>query len=186
MPVLEGALERSIALAASMDSRGYGRRGKSTGLSRRLASTLLLAGIMVICVGLYLLLDGSNGTPIGLPMMAVGSLGLAGSIVVGGRHSTRTRYRPDQWKSPEWLVAVSGGVAVALMFMAGRTGADLNPSTNPLELPTLSFLSVLAVLVGITPAIVTPLQPSLVNQAPLMDQPLSVQPEPTRKAEVGA
>jgi hypothetical protein len=52
MPVLEEALERSLALAAAMDSRGYGRRAEVPAATRRLtaATTLLgLAGIASAC-----------------------------------------------------------------------------------------------------------------------------------------
>lgn len=179
MPVLEGAMERSVALAASMDSRGYGRRGDLTGLHRRVASLFLLVGLMAICVGLYVMLDGSTTTPVGLPLTAIGSLVLAGSLMVRGRHSLRTRYRPDPWVTPEWMVALASGLVVVLMELAGRFGADLNPSTNPLELPTLSILAVTAIAVGIAPAVVAPLPPTQLGESLT-----SAVPEPVVESEV--
>lgn len=160
MPVLEGALERSVALAASMDSRGYGRRGTATPLNRRVASVLLLGGLLVICAGLYLALDGSSATPIGLPVMAIGSAALAGSLIVRGRQSQRTRYRPDPWVAPEWLVSATGALVVVLMVVAGRFGG-LDPSTNPIEMPAVPLVGFAAVLVGLLPVVVAPFPPML-------------------------
>src|SRR5680860_814369 len=45
MPVLEGAHERSIELAAAMDSRGYGRTTDSSRVSRHLTGVLTFGGL---------------------------------------------------------------------------------------------------------------------------------------------
>ena len=45
VPVLDGALERSLNLAASMESRGYGRSVHRDARSRRQATALTLAGL---------------------------------------------------------------------------------------------------------------------------------------------
>ena len=57
VPVLEDALERSLALAAGMDARGYGRAGGLTRGRRRLTGALMLAGLCGLCVGTYAVLD---------------------------------------------------------------------------------------------------------------------------------
>ena len=51
VPVLEDALERSLALAAGMDTRGYGRSGGASRAERRLTGALMLAGLVGVCVG---------------------------------------------------------------------------------------------------------------------------------------
>ena len=51
VPVLEDALERSLALAAGMDARGYGRAAGLTRSRRRLTGALMLAGLCGVCVG---------------------------------------------------------------------------------------------------------------------------------------
>jgi energy-coupling factor transport system permease protein len=51
VPVLEDALERSLALAAGMDTRGYGRAGGQTRGRRRLTGALMLVGLCGLCVG---------------------------------------------------------------------------------------------------------------------------------------
>jgi len=45
LPVLEDALERSLDLAAAMDSRGYGRQAPVSRAARRTTATLILAGL---------------------------------------------------------------------------------------------------------------------------------------------
>ena len=71
MPVLEGALERSVALAAAMDSRGYGRRGEQGPAARRAASTLLLAGLACASIGTYALLSAGIPAPVGGALVVV-------------------------------------------------------------------------------------------------------------------
>jgi energy-coupling factor transport system permease protein len=159
VPVLEDALARSLALAAAMDSRGYGR---DTGLSpsaRRLTGGLVLAGLLGLCVGAYGLLDGSGPAFIGLPMLLLGGgLALAG-LVLGSRRVRRSRYRPDRWRRTEILVAASGLVAAAATFavplLGPGLGADaLIPSAVPLTAPTLAPLPTAGVLAALLPVLV--------------------------------
>lgn len=156
MPVLEGALDRAIHLAASMDSRGYGRRGELSPMMRRTTAVATLAGLMVICVGLYLLMDASTAPGFGLPAMAVGSSALAFSLIATGRRSNRTRYRPDPWGFPEWLVSAGAVLAVVGLVVAARLGGDIDPSVNPIELPGLPIIAAVGILVGVLPAFVAP------------------------------
>ena len=73
IPVLEDALDRSRALAAAMDSRGYGStNGQSRG-SRRLTGALVLGGLLGVCVGIYGLLDGSTPRYLGAPVLLAGA-----------------------------------------------------------------------------------------------------------------
>ena len=60
LPVLEGALERSVALAAAMDARGYGRTAQVP--PRRTATTavLTLGGLLGVCAGTYGLLAAAG------------------------------------------------------------------------------------------------------------------------------
>lgn len=169
MPVLEGALERSLELAAAMDSRGYGRRaGVSVGQRRRTGG-LLLGGLMGVCAGVYGLLDGGGPPPLGMPLL-LGGLVLAGAgLVLGGRRSPRTRYRPDPWTLPEWLVAGSG-VAAALVLVSVAVSGEpaLHPSTYPLEWPVLPLLPTVAVLLALLPAAAAPVPPrTLTRRTPV-------------------
>jgi energy-coupling factor transport system permease protein len=161
IPVLEDALERSLALAAAMDSRGYGRTGNATRGSRRVTATLMLTGLLGLCIGATGLLDASAPAALGLPMLLVGSLLCCGGLAVGGRRIKRTRYRPDPWRAPEWLVVVSGVVtAVVLCTGIGFDSSALSPSYYPLAWPGLPPVAVLAILAAAVAAVAAPPPPS--------------------------
>ena len=151
VPVLEGALTRSVALAASMDARGYGRRGAGATRGVLAAAT---GGLLALCVGTYGLLDPSSPPALGFPAMALGAMLLAVTLVSGSRRSTRTRYRPDPWRWPEWVV-VAAGVAAPLA-LSWADPLALHPPTNPLTVPTVPFVAVAGLLLALTPAFVAP------------------------------
>jgi energy-coupling factor transport system permease protein len=160
IPVLEGALTRSVALAASMDARGYGRRSGDR-RAHRLGVAATFGGLLTISVGTYGLLDASAPTILGFPAMALGALLLTAAIASGSKRSGRSRYRPDVWRWPEWVVAATGLVPPVVLVVAGHLNGDpLHPSTNPLAAPTAPLVAVLAILVALVPAVVAPRPPS--------------------------
>src|ERR687890_1683169 len=109
MPVLEGALERSVDLAAAMDARGYGRLTDAGRVSRRVTAALAFGGLLGVCLGSYGLLDATASGWLGTPMLVVGVLVAGTGLRLGGRRTGRTRYRPDPWALPEWLGGGPGG-----------------------------------------------------------------------------
>ncbi|MCK8681306.1 energy-coupling factor transporter transmembrane protein EcfT [Streptomyces lichenis] len=159
LPVLEGALERSVAVAASMDARGFGRTAPVPAAVRRLTAVLTLGGLFAVVIGVYGLLTaggtgGEAGIGYGLPCAAAGTaLALAG-LRLGGRRSVRTRYRPDRWGVRAWLVAGSGLLVAALVLALDSPA--LHPGVVPLEAPGLPLWPALAVLPGLLPAFVAP------------------------------
>ncbi|MFI6086910.1 energy-coupling factor transporter transmembrane component T [Streptomyces sp. NPDC051218] len=156
LPVLEGALERSVALAAAMDARGFGRSAPVPAGVRRVTAFLTLGGLMGVCVGTYGLLT-ADGTAYGLPVLAVGLLAALAGLRLGGRRSVRTRYRPDPWGVRAWLVAGSGIAVAGLMIWAATYDASaLHPGVVPLTAPTLPLWPAAAVLIGLLPAFVAP------------------------------
>jgi energy-coupling factor transport system permease protein len=159
VPVLEDALERSLKLAASMDARGYGRAGTATPGERRTTGTLLVAGLLGLCVGTYAFLDATAPRILAAPLLVLGVLLAGAGFVAAGRRVQRTTYRPDPWRLAEWLTAASGVAAAVLTTLA-----------DPLVLvpdvalaPGLSVLALVAVTVGLLPAFLTP-QPALQGQ----------------------
>jgi energy-coupling factor transport system permease protein len=157
LPVLEGALERSVALAAAMDSRGYGRRGSVPAARRRTASAMLLGGLVASCIGAYGLVSADAPVWLGLPMLVLGvSIAVIG-VAAAGRASIRTRYRPDPWLTAEWLVTGSGVAVAAIFAVAAWAGiAGLIAPVDPPAWPTLPPAGVLGVLVALLPAVVAP------------------------------
>lgn len=156
MPILEGALERSVDLAAAMDSRGYGRTTTADPRTRRLTSALVVVGSMGACLGLYGIFSGTERSWMGLPALLVGcALGLAG-LVVGGRRTGRTRYRPDPWALPELLVVLSGLTAAVLMFWQVRRDPAVVVLASPTDTPAVPLLACAGILVALLPAVLAP------------------------------
>jgi energy-coupling factor transport system permease protein len=156
MPVLEGALERSVDLAAAMDSRGFGRGATDPGARNR-SGALTLAGLLGVCAGLYGLLDAGSPGALGLPVLAAGAVVAGAGLALGGRRAVRSRYRPDRWGAQEWVVAGSGMVAAAgVLVGAALDPAAMNPSTSPLVAPGLPVVPAVALLVALLPAWVAP------------------------------
>jgi energy-coupling factor transport system permease protein len=157
IPVMEDALERSLRLAAAMDSRGYGRTGTATHRSRRITGALMLVGMCGLCLGTYGLLSDSTPGALGLPVLAGASLVCCLGLAVGGRRVGRSQYRPDPWRMPEWVVACCGLVPAVVLILGVGAGADgLNPSVDPLRWPTLPLVPALAILVGAVAAVAAP------------------------------
>lgn len=156
VPVLEDALERSLALAAGMDTRGYGRSGGATPRQRWTTGALLMLALTGICVGTYAWLDPTAPRVLALPMLGAGVLVAVVGLVSAGRRVERTRYRPDPWNPPE-LLTVGVGVAVAVLgWHLGRTQVVVAYPTVDV-MPYLSPLALAVGLLGLVPAVATPL-----------------------------
>lgn len=167
VPVLADSLDSAIALAASMDSRGFGRAASGGRGHRALAAASSLGSVLLLMLFAYDLVSGS------LPAVALGSVTLhardllvvAGvaaafaSIRLSGHGVRRSRYRPDRWLLPELLTVACGAVPVAAIIAVGA-GADagaLSPTVLPTpDIPTLPFAMLVAVLVALLPAVLTP------------------------------
>lgn len=160
VPVLDGALERALELAASMESRGYGRSVRRDARSRRLATALTMVGLGGVVAGTYGVLDAGSAPLLGLPLLASGAVVAGGALVVGARRDPRTRYRPDVWSLPEWLVTASGVAAGALVVLAAQRHEEgLVPVTVPAAWPTLPWLAAAGVSVALLAAWVSPVPP---------------------------
>ena len=156
LPVLEGALERSVALAAAMDARGYGRTARVPPAVRRTTAALTLGGLLGVCCGTYGLL-AAQGAAYGLPLLLAGLAAALGGLWLGGRRSVRSRYRPDRWGVRAWLVSGSGVAVAALMIWAASYAPEsLNPPAVPLTAPDLPLWPAAGVLLGLLPAFVAP------------------------------
>ncbi|MCF1595483.1 energy-coupling factor transporter transmembrane component T [Streptomyces muensis] len=160
LPVLEGALERSVALAAAMDARGYGRTAQVPAAVRRTTTALTLGGLLGVCAGTYGLLT-AEGATYGLPVLLIGLAAALAGLWLGGRRTPRTRYRPDPWGLRAWLVTASGVAVAALLTLAASLDpVALHPGVVPLTAPTLPLWPSAAVLLGLLPAFITPKEPS--------------------------
>ena len=163
VPVLEESLERAIGLAASMDSRGYGRRSQRGAAVRRLTGAAVLAGMGAAIAGTYQLIDPGTNHRLGLGLLVAGTvLAMAGALLAG-RRTQRTRYRPDPWRWPEWLIVGCGAVVVVVYQLRVH---DATAAGLPLAWPVLDPAPFLATLVAVVPAFATPAVPDTVAPAP--------------------
>ncbi|PWN00956.1 cobalt ABC transporter permease [Nocardioides silvaticus] len=179
VPILEDAFERSLALAAGMDARGYGRSGTASAGQRRGTGALMVLGLLGICVGVYAFLDSTAPRVLAWPMLALGVVAALGGFVLAGRRVHRTVYRPERWRTPELLIVASGAlVGAGLWWVQHDDYAVAHPGV--LAVPELGLVAVAAVLVGIAPVFVAP--PPLTAQnrastavaAPVPDEPARV------------
>jgi energy-coupling factor transport system permease protein len=160
IPVLDDALDRSLLLAASMDSRGYGRRGERSVLASRATGGLLIFGLAALAVGTYAALDATAPRYLATPFLVGGIVAGVVGIALSGRGVPRSSYRPDRWRTAELVTAASGLVAGALMYVTARVDpAHLNPSLTPLAWPQVGALASCAVLIGLVPAFAAPEPP---------------------------
>ncbi len=174
IPVLEDALDRSLKLAAGMDTRGYGRAGGLSRADRLRTGALMLVGLSGVCVGVYAVLDHTAPRYLALPMLGLGCSAALIGIASAGRRVQRSRYRPDSWRWAEVAVGGSGLVAaVALRMVADADLTVVYPDLTSAPIVTLGAL--LGILVGLLPAAVAPRSPS---QAVVRDLPAAPAKDP--------
>lgn len=167
LPVLEDTLERSLLLAAAMDSRGYGRAATVPATERAVTGALTLGGLLASAVGLYGVLDTTTPALMGSPTLLLGLAASAAGLWLGGRRVPRTTYRPDPWRVPEWVTLGCGLVAAAALVATSRTTPMvLEMPLSPLGVPALPLLPVAALLAGALPAFLTPEPPRSVSREP--------------------
>ncbi|MGB7982565.1 MAG: energy-coupling factor transporter transmembrane component T [Candidatus Nanopelagicales bacterium] len=167
LPVLEDTLERSLLLAAAMDSRGYGRAPTAPRATRLLTAVATLGGLLACAVGIYGVLDATTPALMGSPTLALGLALATLGLWLGGRHVPRTTYRPDPWRGAEWLTVGCGTVAAAALVVLARTQPDaLAMPLTPLGFPALPLLAVAGLLVGALPAHLTPEPPRPAPRTP--------------------
>ncbi len=167
LPVLEDTLERSLLLAAAMDSRGYGRAGAAPRSYRLVTGTTTLAGLLASAVGIYGVLDTTTPALMGTPTLLLGLLLSGLGLWLGGRHVERSTYRPDPWRGAEWLTLGCGVVAAAALVTLSRTSPEeLAMPLTPLAFPPLPLAAVVGLLVGALPAYLTPQPPRPASRLP--------------------
>lgn len=155
VPVLEDAFERSMRMAAGMDTRGYGRSGGQDRRQRTVTGSLMLTGLCGVCVGVYAILDKTAPRWLALPMLTLGVIVAVLGISSAGRRVQRTRYRPDTWQLPEFTVMLSGlAVAVILWWVADNQALVAYPPLD--QMPVLSTTALVAGLLAGLPALLAP------------------------------
>lgn len=150
VPVVEDSIDRSLALAASMESRGYGRTRKE----RRLGvgdAALLLGSMIITTFSVFALLGLPRAGIYPLLGLGIGVLTAVIAIHRSGRYLAVTRYRPQPWGGPEWLVMTSGLVSAAIMVWLKANDPLMDLSSFPLHMPSFSLWMAAAALAAALP-----------------------------------
>ena len=161
LAVLADAIDRSMALAAGMEARGFGR---TRGQSVRGTLPLMIVSVLAATFGGFLLLSTDERWTAGA-LMAAGVAGTAVGLRRAGARLAVTHHRPQAWGWRENLVAASGVIAAAIVLGIGGLDPDhlsagaaalldpaaFFPSTDPLAWPQLNVWMLTVVLLVLAP-----------------------------------
>jgi energy-coupling factor transport system permease protein len=122
IPVLEDAINRSLELAASMDSRGFGRRGVQSRQALIASRTAAGTSVFLLTVASYVLLTNPDATLLALSCAALGVALIAASLRISSMHRVRTSLRVEHQGLADHtaLIVCTAGI----IFLAA---AQLNP-----------------------------------------------------------
>lgn len=152
--VLTDALDRAIALAAAMDSRGYGRMPQRPRLETLTRRMLLLAGVVGVMLGAYALLGVGISTEIGVAVLTAGTVLAVAGLVLGSRRVARTQYRPIRWGRRELFIVASGIAApTAVIGCELLSIGALTPPTSPLAVPGVPAVALVGILIAAAPSL---------------------------------
>lgn len=112
IPVLEDTLDRSLLLAASMDARGFGRRGMQSPGELVLARTLGLAGLLLNLIGVFILLSGFGGA-LAISLIAAGLVIGMLNIRITSKRKMRTNLIKQNRSALDYAIML--GLAVLLV-----------------------------------------------------------------------
>lgn len=105
IPVLEDTLDRSLLLAASMDARGFGRKGAQSPRELLVARGLGLAGLVLNLCGIFILLSGF-GSGVALGLIILGLFSAAMSVRLTSRRKVRTNLVKQNRTSLDYVICV--------------------------------------------------------------------------------
>lgn len=121
IPVLEDTIEKSMGLAASMSSRGFGRAGALTAMEQKLVRAFSLASICLILIGTYLLLTEGLAQPFSAAALLFGLLFAGTSLRLAAARKIRTSFNPRKLKAIDLLAITISLAAFAVVFSSGWT-----------------------------------------------------------------
>lgn len=150
VPVVEAGLERALALAESMDARGFAG-GASTRGERR-AAWLVLAGLVALGGSFVALVAREQAAAVVLGV--AGAAGVVGAVGAGSRAVNRVRYRPRRPQAVDAAVTAAVLAAPLALVAAHLAGEPtLRWSASPLAAPGVNPLVVAALAVLAVPAL---------------------------------
>lgn len=156
VPVLERGMERAVALAESMDSRGLGHL--PPGPTERGAAVCGLGALLALAAAFVSLVGRAHATATALVAAGGGFTVLA--VALASRASRRERYRPRRMRAADWAMVVAVAVAPLTIALLAWSGADsLTWESWRLEAPEFDPLVAVALLALAVPAALPPAVP---------------------------
>ena len=150
VPVLAGALERSIQRAESLEARGFGSTASNgAGGIRAKALVLVAAGLSAAAVGLYLY----RGALPALALIAAAAVAVTIALRLRGHGIDTTRYSQESMTRPSAVVLAGSALSLALLLAMRAVGFG-NVAYYPYPaatMPELHPLAVLALLLLLAP-----------------------------------
>ena len=120
IPVLEDTLERSLSLAASMDARGFGRRGALSKAASAGIRGVSLVALVLFAVGSYLLLTNPEVTAVALVALGVAVALVVYVVSMSSAKNVRTRYKKQQRTTADYVLwLISAAVVAGSVYAAG-------------------------------------------------------------------
>jgi energy-coupling factor transport system permease protein len=116
IPVLEDAIDSSLSLAASMDSRGFGRRGN---LSKTLIVSARLSSLMAVgflSIGSFTMLVGQTQT-LGWVLIAIGIIASFATVRINSKSQIRTSHEPSKFQFFDVMILSLSGVLLVAAIL---------------------------------------------------------------------
>ena len=114
IPVLEDTLDRSLALAASLDARGFGRT--TANLHPRLARTVSLLSVVLLGIGSYALLADAANSLAAWMLFATGALSMGVALRLSSTRGQRSVYNKARWAAVDFAVLAFSALLVAVSW----------------------------------------------------------------------
>jgi len=113
IPALEDTMDRSLALAASMDARGFGRRGNLSIGTLRLVRSLSFGSAVTLAIGAYLLVAASELGLLATILIVASLVAITVVVRITSKQSVRTSYRKLRFGLVDWSL-IAAALAIIL------------------------------------------------------------------------
>jgi energy-coupling factor transport system permease protein len=151
VPIVESGLERALALAESMDARGFARHTAER--RERAAAWLGFGSLLALGAAFVALVGRAPGWAV--VAAAVGTVGLIAAMVAASRSTATSRYRPRRLTRLDATVAVGVLGAPAVLIALRVAGHDtLTWWPDPIRFPEFSLWPALGIALLAVPVLV--------------------------------
>lgn len=156
VPIVESGLERALALAESMDARGFARHAADR--RDRAAAWLGFGSLLALGAAFVALVGRAPGWAV--VAAGAGTVGLVTAVVAASRGTATTRYRPRRLTARDGAVAAAVlGAPAALTALRVAGHHTLTWWPDPIAFPPFSPWPALAIALLAVPVLVPAVAP---------------------------